>query len=274
MSREFVEQVTTQGIHRFLADGVHYRDLMDIRAATPDWSQWCAVWSQYAVASEERGALALSRSLTRTAAKEFARAALYFHYAQNLYYDDPALKRETHDRKVSAFKRAAPLLDPPLEPVEITFDGIEIIEHSADRTIEVFAPWHAEPGLALAGTVECQRGKAALGTQIVHDQIVFLGRIQPAEKDHARGVRPPRRQAQVSRHLDTVERDLHRLERWIEEQRRALEHRHLAIVRCPLQRRIVVVKILRVVKVHRGTLELLRRRAGERSAERQRPAFF
>lgn len=126
MSRERVEQVITQGIHRFLADGVHYRDLMDIRAATPDWSQWCAVWSQYAVASEERGALALSRSLTRTAAKEFARAALYFHYAQNLYYDDPALKRETHDRKVSVFRRAAPLLDPPLEPVKIAFDGIEM----------------------------------------------------------------------------------------------------------------------------------------------------
>ena len=126
MSRERVEQVITQGIHRFLADGVHYRDLMDIRAATPDWSQWCAVWSQYAAAAEERGALALSRSLTRTAANEFARAALYYHYAQNLYYDDPALKRETHDRKVSVFKRAAPLLDPPLEPVKITFDGIEM----------------------------------------------------------------------------------------------------------------------------------------------------
>ena len=126
MSRERVEQVITQGIHRFLADGVHYRDLMDIRAATPDWSQWCAVWSRYAGAAEERGALALARLLTRTAAKEFARAALYFHYAQNLYYDDPAQKRETHDRKVSAFRRAAPLLDPPLEPVLIAFDGIEM----------------------------------------------------------------------------------------------------------------------------------------------------
>lgn len=126
MSRERVEQVITQGVHRFLADGVHYRDLMDIRAATPDWSQWCAVWSQHAAAAEERGALALSRSLNHTAAKEFARAALYFHYAQNLYYDDPALKRKTHDRKVSAFKRAAPLLDPPLEPVKIAFEGIEM----------------------------------------------------------------------------------------------------------------------------------------------------
>ncbi len=126
MSKERVEQVITQGIHRFLADGVHYRDLMDIRAAIADWSQWCAVWSQYAEAAEERGTLALGRSLTHTAAKEFVRAALYFHYAQNLYYDDPALKRATHDRKVSVFRRAAPLLDPPLEPVKIAFHGIEM----------------------------------------------------------------------------------------------------------------------------------------------------
>jgi 2,6-dihydroxypseudooxynicotine hydrolase len=126
MSRPRVEQIINQGIHRFLADGVHYRDLMDIRAATSDWSQWCAVWSQFAAATEERGAQALDRSLTRTAAREFARAALYYHYAQNLSYDDPALKRATHDRKVAAFRRAAALLDPPLEPVTIPFDGIEL----------------------------------------------------------------------------------------------------------------------------------------------------
>ena len=126
MSKERVEQVINQGIHRFLADGVIYRDLMDIRAALPDWSQWCAVWSQFAAAAEERGTQAFRLSFTRTAAREFARAALYFHYAQNLFYDDLKLKRETHDRKVAAFKRAAPLLEPPLQPVKIAFDGVDM----------------------------------------------------------------------------------------------------------------------------------------------------
>lgn len=126
MSRERVEQVIDHGIHRFLADGVHYRDLMDMRAGITDWSQWCGVWSQYAAAAEARGTAALEQSCKQTAAREFVRAALYFHYAQNLYYDDPALKRQTHDRKVAVFKRAAPLLDPPLEPVKIPFEGIEM----------------------------------------------------------------------------------------------------------------------------------------------------
>jgi 2,6-dihydroxypseudooxynicotine hydrolase len=126
MSRERVVQVIDQGIHRFLADGVHYRDLMDIRAAIPAWSEWCAVWASYAAEAENRGTQALKHSLERTAAREFARAALYFHYAQNLFYDDRELKRATHDRKVSVFRRAATLLDPPLEPVRIPFAGIDM----------------------------------------------------------------------------------------------------------------------------------------------------
>ena len=102
MSKHDVSQVNTQGIHRFLADGVHYRDLLDIQAATADWSQWCRVWSEFAAAAEARGDAALRQSLTRTAAAEFRRAA--------------------HDRKVSVFRRAAPLFDPPLERVAIPFE--------------------------------------------------------------------------------------------------------------------------------------------------------
>jgi len=126
MSRQRVEQVINQGMHRFLADGVHYRDLVDIRDEMRDWSEWCRVWARHAALAEARGDVALDRSLTRTAAREFVRAALYFHYAQNLYYDDAALKRATHDRKVAVFRRAAGLLDPPLEPVVIPFDGIAL----------------------------------------------------------------------------------------------------------------------------------------------------
>ena len=124
MSKERVEQVINQGIHRFLADGVIYRDLMDIRTAMPDWSQWCAVWSEFAAAAEERGDAGAQAIVHPHGGAEFARAALYFHYAQNLYYDDLKLKRETHDRKVAAFRRAAPLLDPPLEPVRFAFEGV------------------------------------------------------------------------------------------------------------------------------------------------------
>jgi len=47
MTRARVDEVIGQGMHRFLGDGVHYRDLLDIRAAMDDWSQWCTVWSHF-----------------------------------------------------------------------------------------------------------------------------------------------------------------------------------------------------------------------------------
>ena len=77
MSKQIVDRVITEGTHRFLADGVHYRDLLDIRAASSDWSEWPRVWSQFAAAAEERGEAALGRSHAITAAAELSRAALY-----------------------------------------------------------------------------------------------------------------------------------------------------------------------------------------------------
>jgi len=89
MSKERVEQVINQGIHRFLADGVIYRDLMDIRAALPDWSQWCAVWSRFAAAAEERGAQALKLSFTPHGGAGIRTCALYFHYAAESFLRRP-----------------------------------------------------------------------------------------------------------------------------------------------------------------------------------------
>ena len=57
----------------------------------------------------------------RTAGNDCARAALYYHYGQCMLVDDLALKRKMHDRKLAAFIRAAPMLDPPMERVEIPF---------------------------------------------------------------------------------------------------------------------------------------------------------
>ena len=109
-----------------LADGVHYRDLMDIRAEAADWQSWPETWSRHGDVAEGRAEEALSRDATLTAAGEFARAALYHHYGQYLLYDDLALKKRIHDKKVDAFSRAAPLFEEPFERVEIPFENINM----------------------------------------------------------------------------------------------------------------------------------------------------
>ncbi len=120
------DEILTQGVHRFLADGVHYRDLLDIGKAIRKWSDWCRVWSEFAAEGAARGETALKAGFRVTAARELARASLYYHYAQNFFYDDMAQKRAAEDAKVAAFRRAATLLDPPLERVDIPFEGAVI----------------------------------------------------------------------------------------------------------------------------------------------------
>lgn len=126
MTKAAVESAIDQGIHRFLADGVHYRDLMDIRAAAPNWKAWPETWSKWAADAEKRGEAGLSAKATLSAATEFARASLYYHYGQYLLFDDLQLKKQVHDKKRDAFKRAAPLFEVPMERVEIPFDGIKM----------------------------------------------------------------------------------------------------------------------------------------------------
>lgn len=126
MSKAIVEQAIDQGIHRILADGVHYRDVMDLRRRIPDWPSWCDGWSEVAAECEARAERRLNENALRTAGSEFARAALYYHYGQFLMFDDVALKKRTHDRKVAAFRRAAELLDPPFRRVEIPFENVKM----------------------------------------------------------------------------------------------------------------------------------------------------
>jgi 2,6-dihydroxypseudooxynicotine hydrolase len=126
VTKAAVETAINQGIHRFLADGVHYRDLMDIRAAAPDWASLPQTWVKWGAEAEKRAETALAVDATLTAATEFARASLYYHYGQYLLFDDVVLKKSIHDKKRDAFKRAAPLFEIPMERVEIPFDGIKM----------------------------------------------------------------------------------------------------------------------------------------------------
>ena len=126
MTKALVDDIVTSFLQRFLADGVHYRDLMDISAASPDWDAWPNAWSKWAQDCEIRADESLAKGATHTAADDLARASLYYHYGQNFMIDNLPLKRKVHDKKVAAFMRAAPLLSPPLERVEIPFDGIKM----------------------------------------------------------------------------------------------------------------------------------------------------
>lgn len=125
MSKAAAETAMNYGVHRFLADGVHYRDFTDMRGAMTDEAHsWPNVWSKWAAETEKRGEADLAEGSTLSAAAEFARAALYYHCGQYLMFDDLKLKKSIHDKKIAAFTRALPLFKAPMQRVEIPFDDL------------------------------------------------------------------------------------------------------------------------------------------------------
>jgi 2,6-dihydroxypseudooxynicotine hydrolase len=126
MSREVVDFLYATYTYRFLAEGVAWRDLNDLRARIEDVRDWTPAWTATARAAQERAETALAAGYRLTAGTEFARASLHHFFAQFLLWDEPVLKRAAYLRCADAFRRAAPLLDPPLERLEIPFRGIAL----------------------------------------------------------------------------------------------------------------------------------------------------
>ena len=107
-----------------LADGVHYSDLVALRSNIGDADGWCDAWMASATTLENVGRRALADGARLTAGTALWRAALYCHFAQGYFTDKfPEKKLAAETRKQALFREAAPLLNPPLERVEIPFRG-------------------------------------------------------------------------------------------------------------------------------------------------------
>ena len=108
---------------RFLANGIDYFDLTRILEQVADWSDWADAWTDSADRYEQLGQDALQAGHRVTAAEHLRRAALTLQFAQFVLTDDPVRRRALQRRMSDVYRRCAPLLDPPAEPVSITYDG-------------------------------------------------------------------------------------------------------------------------------------------------------
>jgi 2,6-dihydroxypseudooxynicotine hydrolase len=121
MNRETIDFLYQTYTYRFLAEGVAWRDLEDLRARMEAGRDWAPAWTQTAQEAEARADRALDAGCRLTAGTELARASLHHFFAQFLLWDEPVAKRAAYLRCADAFRRAAPLLDPPLERLDIPF---------------------------------------------------------------------------------------------------------------------------------------------------------
>ncbi len=111
---------------RFLVNGVDYNDLQRIIEDMRSWDDWCRVWSAMGAEHEALAEQALADGRSRSAGEAFSRAAIYYHFGQMIFYTDKAQKEAAHRKKVETYARAAPLLDPPAERLEIPYEDTSL----------------------------------------------------------------------------------------------------------------------------------------------------
>lgn len=115
----FLDSVTD----RMLADGIVLQDVRHVRAQAAEWADWLPAWLERADVHERHAVDALAKGAGLTAASHFIRASLCAHYAQFMAFHDPSAKDAAAARKVALYHRAAPLLAPPADAIEIPFVG-------------------------------------------------------------------------------------------------------------------------------------------------------
>jgi 2,6-dihydroxypseudooxynicotine hydrolase len=124
---EMLKAIITVNLPRLFAGGVDHNDWVSISGSLSTHHDWSDAWSRLAEMHEGLGteALAVGRNVTGGAA--LARAALYYQFAQFLFFADLRKKHELLRRRESAYMKALPHLTTPGRPIEVPFEGISFL---------------------------------------------------------------------------------------------------------------------------------------------------
>jgi 2,6-dihydroxypseudooxynicotine hydrolase len=111
---------------RMLSQQVPVWEFEQLKKKIEKWDQWCEEWSKAARKHAEIGDVAATRGYRATAGAAYLRAALYYHWATFLFVHD--LKQWTAGMEAmgECWEKAAPLVDPPMELMEIPFEGVAL----------------------------------------------------------------------------------------------------------------------------------------------------
>ncbi len=111
---------------RILSQYVTPWELDRLRAEIQSWDQWFDAWEAASVRHADIAAAAAAAGHFRTAGAAHIRAALFLHWATFLYGHDEARFTAGMEAMHQHWALAAPLLDPPMELFEVSFDGARL----------------------------------------------------------------------------------------------------------------------------------------------------
>jgi pimeloyl-ACP methyl ester carboxylesterase len=108
----------------FIAQGLNVNDVRRAIARARSVNNWVEGWRMVAAEREAEGYKLMEQGYTVSASQFFFYAALAYHFAQFIYFDDLDEKQDIHHHSVECYKLAGRMFEPPAERVEIPFRGI------------------------------------------------------------------------------------------------------------------------------------------------------
>ena len=109
---------------RLYASGVDHNDIQTVLGRISRLDDWPGQWEELAAARMVLARAALGSHQAVSAGAAFQKAALYYHIAQFVYFDDITEKQRLQRLQAAAYIQAAPHLRPPASPVAIAFEQI------------------------------------------------------------------------------------------------------------------------------------------------------
>jgi dipeptidyl aminopeptidase/acylaminoacyl peptidase len=106
-----------------IASHVPYWDFEQIRREIKTWEDWLPTWTRWAERHAALGDEALARGRTVTAGEAYVRAGLFYHWGTFVTVEDQAAFRGALEAAARVWAKAAPLVDPPFEMIEVPFEG-------------------------------------------------------------------------------------------------------------------------------------------------------
>ncbi len=113
-----VESAVANWAPRFVAQGVDYNDFVRTTARVERWADWLPAWS---ATGDEHAALAREAEAAGrrlTAGEAWVRAALCYHFAKFVWFEDEEAHEGAQRRSIAALAAAHRLLDPTAERIE------------------------------------------------------------------------------------------------------------------------------------------------------------
>jgi len=108
---------------RMLSHSVAPWEFEQLKKKIQVWGEWCEEWCKAARKHAGTGDKAAAEGHKLTAGNAYIRAALYYHWATFLFVHDQKQWRAGMEAMGECWKKAAPLVDPPMELFEVPFEG-------------------------------------------------------------------------------------------------------------------------------------------------------